>query len=242
MIAPNGNQKGIRMWPSLSLSLETANKIGDIANILLIGSLAVGVASTIAIVWMSSIKEANWDSDRRVSAEKIAALTTQGDELRKQTADAQARTAEARLALERLKTPRTLRPERQHFVTAATAAFAGQRYRTTAISQAADDGPAFWESLYGALEAAGWVYLPISPGQPAIGDPPAGIPIAAAPGVEIVFDPSREREETAPALALGNALHADGMAVAVNRDRQSNPSEADRDILLIRIGARVPPQ
>jgi hypothetical protein len=43
-------------------------------------------------------------------------------------------------------------------------------------------------------------------------------------------------------LALANALHAEGMAIAVNPQSQSNPNEAERDILNIVIGARVPPQ
>jgi hypothetical protein len=73
-----------------------------------------------------------------------------------------------------------------------------------------------------------------------VGNPPAGIPIAAIPGVEIRFDPAKEQELVSAALALGNALHADGMVVAVNRDLASNPNEANRDIFLIVIGARVP--
>jgi hypothetical protein len=74
-----------------------------------------------------------------------------------------------------------------------------------------------------------------------VGNPPAAIPIAAIPRVEIRFDPTKETELTPAALALGNALHADGMVVTVNRDNHSNPNEAERDILLIVIGACVPP-
>ncbi len=77
------------------------------------------------------------------------------------------------------------------------------------------------------------------PGQPSVGNPPAGIPIAAAPGIEILFDPAIEAELT-PALALGNALHADGTAVMVNKDNHSNTDESQRDVILIRVGARVP--
>jgi hypothetical protein len=99
---------------------------------------------------------------------------------------------------------------------------------------------AFWESLYVTLQSAGWIYVPTGP--PSMGDPPAGIPIAAIPGVEIRFDPAKEQELIPAALALGNALHTDGMVVAVNRERASNPNEADRNIVLIVIGARVSPQ
>ena len=118
------------------------------------------------------------------------------------------------------------------------ARFKGQRY-AAAISQGADDGLAFWESLYVTLEKAGWIYLKAEP--PWVGNPPAGIPIAAMPGVEIRFDPTKEIEVSPAALALGNALHAAGMVVAVNRDGPSNRPEEGRDILLIVIGARVPP-
>jgi hypothetical protein len=96
--------------------------------------------------------------------------------------------------------------------------FKGQRYQT-AISQAADDGPEFWESLYAPLEKAGWVYMPAS--SFSVGNPPAGIPVAAIPGIEVRFDPAKEQQMLPAALALGNALHADGTVVAVNRNRQS---------------------
>jgi class 3 adenylate cyclase len=124
---------------------------------------------------------------------------------------------QAKLALERLKTPRTLAPERQQFVVNAISAFKGQRY-TAAISQSADDGLAFWESLYVTLERAGWIYVPLPIGSPGMGNPLAGVPIAAMPGIEIRMDPAKETQLTPPALALGNALHADGTVVAVNRD------------------------
>lgn len=160
-----------------------------------------------------------------------------GDDAIIKSVGGRAITAEKELA--RVKAPRTLTPQKQEFVAAISKPFAGQRYRA-AISQAADDGPAFWESLYLALKSAGWVYLPASP--PSVGNPPAGIPIAAAPGVEIVFDATKEHELAPAALALGNALHTDGMVVAVNRDTNSNPEEAARDILQIQIGTRVPPR
>jgi hypothetical protein len=149
------------------------------------------------------------------------------------------RATSAESALVKLKAPRTLVPERQEFVARAIKLFGGQRYRAS-VSQGADDGVAFWESLYLALDRAGWVY--VTAPNISVGNPPAGVPIAAIPGVEIRFDPAKEREMTPAALALGNALHADGTVVSVNRDRQSNPDETERDILNIVIGARVPPR
>jgi hypothetical protein len=147
------------------------------------------------------------------------------------------RATRAELELMKVKSPRTLGPERQEFVAAAVAPFKGQRYKV-AISQGADDAIGFWYSLHAALGQAGWIYVPAPP--PSIGDPPAGVTLMAIPGVEIRIDPGRKDALEAAVLALANALHADGMVVAANINREDNPNEADRDIVLIVIGARVP--
>jgi hypothetical protein len=184
-----------------------------------------------------------WETVYREAAFAFAVLAAGGYAIERVGDDAiidalRSRAATAESAVTKLKVPRTLTPERQRAIASATSAFKGQRYEA-AISQAADDGIVFWESLHAALESGGWVYIPAT--SFSVGNPPAGIPIAAIPGVEIRFDPAKEQELTPPALTLGNALHADGMVVAVNRNRQSNPNEVERDILLIVIGARVSP-
>jgi hypothetical protein len=94
------------MWPSL----PTANNIADVANWFFIGSLVVGVVSTILIVWMAGVKETYWEKDRTESAERIASLVVQGDQLRKDTAEANARTKESELALAELSSPRNIDP------------------------------------------------------------------------------------------------------------------------------------
>lgn len=95
------------MWPSLS----TASRIADIANVGLIVSLIIGLISTVLIAWMSNVKEAYWERDRQESAERIAFLTKQSDELRKETAEANVRAAESNLALAQFKYPRYLSVE-----------------------------------------------------------------------------------------------------------------------------------
>jgi hypothetical protein len=78
------------------------------------GGLVVGVVSTILIIWMAGVKESYWERDRIESAERVASLTVQGDQLRKDTAEANARAAEADLArvkLEEKLAPRRLTPE-----------------------------------------------------------------------------------------------------------------------------------
>jgi hypothetical protein len=102
------------MWPSLTAASRTA----DIANIFFIASLVVGVVSTILIVWMSGVKEAYWDEDRRASGERIA-------ELNKEVAAANARAVEAGLALERFKTPRSISEQDAQRAIAELTKFAG---------------------------------------------------------------------------------------------------------------------
>jgi hypothetical protein len=79
------------MWPSL----PTANNIADVANWFFIGSLVVGVVSTILIVWMAGVKETYWEKDRTESAERIASLVAQGDQARAELGNAQADIAKA---------------------------------------------------------------------------------------------------------------------------------------------------
>lgn len=88
------------MWPSL----PTANHIADVANWFFIGSLVVGVVSTILIVWMSGVKETYWEKDRTESAERIAIVAAQGDKARAELGSAQTDIAKAKTqtaALER---------------------------------------------------------------------------------------------------------------------------------------------
>jgi hypothetical protein len=74
------------MWPSLPV----ANHIADLANIFFIGSLVVGVASTVLIVWMANVKEGYWEHARQDSEERIASLTAQGEEAKATLGVAQA--------------------------------------------------------------------------------------------------------------------------------------------------------
>jgi hypothetical protein len=150
-MAPTGNQKGKRMWPSL----PAANHVADVANWFFIGSLVVGVVSSILIVWMAGVKEGYWEKDRAESAERIASLRVQGDQLRKDTAEANASALKSALALEEFKAPRILSPKKQAELTDKMKSYAGQEY-AFAISPTIDALP-LMEQIDAALGAAGWV-------------------------------------------------------------------------------------
>jgi hypothetical protein len=70
MMAEIANQAKNAPWPSL----EWASWIFDRASFVLVGSLVVGVAATIAIVWMGIVKEHHWDLAREQSSGRIADL------------------------------------------------------------------------------------------------------------------------------------------------------------------------
>ena len=232
-------------WLSLSTSIYFwAAGTAAIAGVIAVLS---GYAQNKLNAIISDRKDREFAVYKQSSDERIAELQKELATARAQIAEAQARAAEAtqktreaEVELEKLERPRTLFADKQQFIADEAHAFAGQRYKV-AISPAADDGPALWELLRAALQKADWIYLPQLPGQPSVGVPPAAIPITAIPGIEILLDPTNRTGPVADAaLALGNALHSLGMEVAVNTDQQINPAQADRDIIQIRIGARVP--
>lgn len=138
------------MWPSLS----AANQIANLANVALVLSLVVGVVATITIVWMGGVKERYWDKDRQESSERVASLVTQGDQLRKDTAEANARAAEAQLALEKFRAGRTLTPEQRAKITEEMRPFAGT---PVVFGVFQDPEPiALLDQLSDALTLAGW--------------------------------------------------------------------------------------
>lgn len=73
------------MWPSM----ETATRLHDIANTILIVSLVFGVVSTAIVVWMGNVKEEYLKRDLAETNER--------------TAKAEQKTAEAQLQLEKLR-------------------------------------------------------------------------------------------------------------------------------------------
>lgn len=149
------------MWPALPL----ANKIADIANLFFIGSLVVGVVSSIAIVWTTGVKERYWDEDRRASAEKIAALTTQGDQLLKDTAEADARASEAELKLAEYRKPRAPMIQ-QHAaeLVAAIAPFKGTKFDMGHAPVGREQWDFAWQ-LEPLMAQAGWEFVEWSSGN-----------------------------------------------------------------------------
>jgi hypothetical protein len=220
------------MWPSL----PTANSIADIANSFFIGSLVVGVVSTILIVWMAGVKESYWEKDRTESAERIAALGVQGDQLRKDTAEATARAAEAQLALEKFKAPRRLSPEQITHVREAVS-----KFPDTPFDLAVNPSPeaqALAVQMSDLLESAGWKWLPhgkISglalsrPGKP-------GMNIETSfTGLAIEAEAKRAPSWRGPVVALMDGLTESGLPPLLN---MPNDGTATDTAIHIIVGAK----
>jgi hypothetical protein len=129
------------MWPSLS----AANQIADWANIFFIGSLVVGVVSTILIVWMANVKEGYWERARQESDERIAKLTTDGDLARKET-------AQAKLELQQIRFPRRLDSDKLKAAIAGTP----PRFFEVLYDQSAGDGSSLAFEIFVSLKISGW--------------------------------------------------------------------------------------
>jgi hypothetical protein len=142
----------------------------------LLFSLLGGIVSTFVIVKTTDVKEEHWAADRAKSNERIAELTAQGDELRRDTADANARALEAQATLAKLQAPRSLTARQQESLVAAALPFAGTQFDAGAFPDD-EESLTYLEQIELALKAAGWLQIdwigervaPMRPGKPAIG-------------------------------------------------------------------------
>lgn len=107
--APAGNsQGGTLMWPFSPMSLVTANRVSDIANLGLVASLVAGVLATFFIVKASNVKESYWEIERDASRERMALLEASAELAKRDIAIAQQKAAEANLKLAEITSPRHL--------------------------------------------------------------------------------------------------------------------------------------
>jgi hypothetical protein len=159
VMAPSGNQGGINMWPSES----AASRTYDIANIALILSLAMGVVSTLTIVWMGNVKESylrvalSNATERAADANKAAAEANQAAA----EADKQAKEADVkRLKLEEKLAPRNLTDEQQARIVEKMRPFApdlAHRWRVAVFSYPPSaEADRLTRQLLNVFVLAGW--------------------------------------------------------------------------------------
>lgn len=146
-------------------------------------------------------------------------------------------TAEAKLALTKLRTDRVtlLTPEARAVILSKLTPFLGTKFDTGASASSGEQADFLWE-LRPLLQTAGWELVPwVGPGPPlSFGD--SGLPVmgaVAAQDVEIHVHPESREKLGPPAAALVAALNEIGVAAI---DRGFNAHSQNVDAIHILVG------
>lgn len=149
-----------------------------------------------------------------------------------QVAGATAEAAKANLELARLKTPRTLSKEQQDRITSKIAVFPETPFDLYVNTDS--DSTTLMNLIDEAIRAAKWRFQVAGDIQFA---GKAGV--IAASGVSIHFAAEHGTTLEAPALALGNAILAEGIPIAgVYRDPANVEQDKDRTRIHVMIGSK----
>jgi hypothetical protein len=215
--------------------------MSDAANWVLIVSLVVGLASAVLVMYMTGIKEANWNSDRQVSRENIVKLQAAVREANARAAhssdaiaEANARAAQASadaleanarateagaaLSLARYETPRTLSQEQQSRIVEKLQTYARAPYD---VSVANGPEPAvLLMRIDEMLGAAKWVHR----NHDASADQFGRIDPSTVDGVSIEIAESKREDWEPTVIALILALRAEGIFANGTANPDADPS------------------
>jgi len=147
--------------------------------------------------------------------ERIAELSVQAEQLRKDTADANVRANEARLELEKFRAPRVLFPSQQVRITEKLKPFAGVQF-DGACTNLDPEIDLLFTAIEESLDAAGWKGISYVGGGQLFGR--AGyvsVGQANAYGVLVNFDASKSPALAPAATELVKALGDEGIGVAL---------------------------
>ena len=139
------------MWPFSEMSLGTANFVSNIANIVLLASLVVGVIATFCIFHTGTVKERYWDEARQASDAEIAKSTARA-------ATAVAVAAEAELKLAEFRKPRLLEPDQISFLIDRLKPFAGTKIDIGHPNQDREVWDFLWR-FEPVFPEAGWLHI-----------------------------------------------------------------------------------
>jgi hypothetical protein len=215
--------------------------MSDAANWVLIVSLVVGLASAVLVMYMTGIKEANWNLDRQVSHETIVKLqaavrdaNARAAKAGDAAAEANARAAQAAaealeanarateegaaLSLARYQTPRTLSQAQQSRIIEKLQAYAPAPYD---VSVASGPEPAMLLMRIDEMFAAAkWVHRDRDAGI----DQSGLIDADTAQGVSIEIAESRREDWEPTVIALILALRAEGIVANGTANTDADPT------------------
>jgi hypothetical protein len=209
------------MWPFGEMSLATATALGNFANILLVVSSA-GVVIASALMWLTTdTKEAHWDRARET--------------LQASVANANARAAEAELALARFRAPRVLTEDQKQLLIGKLKPFAGTPYDTGLASGDKEQEDFMWH-FDKVLRDAGWNFAGWM--SPVIGDALIRRPergrsgSVAVKNVSLQMHQSNENKLKPAANALVEALKEIGIDAQIDVFNIHNMNEQCLHIML----------
>ena len=190
----------------MKITPELADSIFSSANWVLVAALILGVLATYAIVVSGKVRDQSLKLELQKSSERIALLTTQGDEARAQIARANQTAEEERLArvkIEARLAPRNLNQMQQNELTAKLAGLEKQIGFVQA-SPSLPESEWFARVLAAPLRAAGWDISPINGTSTATTLHPKGVVITYR--MDSTKHPSDSTQEIA-ALKLADELN-----------------------------------
>jgi hypothetical protein len=211
------------MGPFSEMMLEGASLWGDVANWTLLICLVGGVLATFGIVQTTNVKEHHWDVAREKSAERIKELeseslrakadfeTAKADIASANAVSAQAneRAAEAQLALERFKAPRSIPTNERPQMIANLRGFGGTKVAVYVIGDSPEP-TSLGASINALLNDAQWVSL--------MWQWSGG---GSATGVIVMLKEGSDQTIEAAASSIASALHS----AQINSGKQYWPGD-----------------
>ena len=208
----------------------------DAWNVVMVSFLGVAAMAAVVVGLSTAIIIKLQKQSELESNERIALLVVQGDQLRKDTAEATARAAEAQLALEKFKAPRTLTAAAQGRLKATLNSFAGTIF-DIGIGPMGDPEPLYLaRSIHLALSAANWTQVGWTGGGQTYTEPPMpSLGVTTVSNVIVDVHPNWWPKFKDAAEAFAGALNAEGIDAVAD----SQPTSINTEAIHIRIGRKL---
>ncbi len=211
------------MW---ELSPSWADFLFDLSNIVLVFGAAAVLIGTIGSIKMAGIKE-------QFSNERISANEAETERAKADAAIANARAAEANVALEKFKAPRTLPAEQQRRITEKINRSAGTVF-DIGLQTGDPEAEGLLNPIETALKSAGWTQIDWRGGDVVLsrtGRPICGI--VSLIGLVIQMSPTKVEEYWPAATALAEALNSEGISAKAEPGSAAQAENADAMHILI---------
>lgn len=170
--------------------------------------------------------------------ERIAELSTQAEQLRKDTADANLSAETARLELEKFRAPRILGIDKSDAIAKSLLKFAGTRFDASVVS-GDPEAINFLGEIAGTLEIANWTWVAWGEGGPFQmvyrfeGSNKPAIGALGHLGITVMIHPDDVSALDAAATALANSLAAAGFGTPKLTAKNENASTKNAVHLLV---------